>query len=53
MRNDTSAKKPAAKPVQKAAGKAPKKATVKMEKNTDELEKPHRVPGKPYHYSYK
>ena len=53
MCNANSAKKPAAKPVQNAAGKPRKNAPAKMEKNTDALEKPHQVPGKPYHYSYK
>ena len=33
--------------------KATKAKIVKSEKNTDALEMPHRVPGKPHNYRYK
>jgi len=40
----------AAKPVKSAKSKI---AKAKAEINTEGLEMPHRVPGKPHHYRYK
>jgi hypothetical protein len=36
-----------------AAKKMPSAAKARGEKNTDALEMPHRVPGKPHNYRYK